>query len=106
DVLTWVNHSDHSFPFRFFLKQNYPNPFNPSTTIKFTVPAPAHVKLEVFNVNGQHVRTLVDETQTAGIHTVEWNGLTDTGECVSSGMYFYRLSVEGIFQERCAVLVR
>ncbi|MFZ1685159.1 MAG: T9SS type A sorting domain-containing protein [Candidatus Zixiibacteriota bacterium] len=75
-----------------FTTQNYPNPFNPSTTIAYTIPARAHVSIEIFNVLGQVVRKLVDQDMAAGSHLVTWDGTTSSGREVSSGIYFYRLT--------------
>jgi hypothetical protein len=79
-------------PTEFALKQNYPNPFNPSTNLMFDLPAAAHVNLEILNVLGQKVRTLVDEFREAGSYTVTWDGANDYGRTVASGVYFYRIS--------------
>ncbi len=79
--------SVHSFK----LTQNYPNPFNPSTTINYSIPKTEDVTLEIYNLLGQKIVTLVDENQTAGKHTVQWNGLSRSGRQVSSGVYFYKL---------------
>jgi PKD repeat protein len=78
-------------PDRVTLFENYPNPFNPTTTISFSLPATMQVKLEVFNVLGQKVTTLVDDLLEAGQHRVDWNA-----ENVASGVYFYTLTAEGI----------
>ncbi|MFA6587587.1 MAG: FG-GAP-like repeat-containing protein [Patescibacteria group bacterium] len=75
-----------SLPLMFQLNQNYPNPFNPATVIAYTLPSATHVTLEVYNVLGQRVTTLVDEQQTAGEHTATWDA-----NPYSSGVYFYRL---------------
>jgi hypothetical protein len=81
------------------LYQNYPNPFNPSTVIEFSLSAPSPVDMRVFNVKGQQVRRLVDETKPAGRYRVTWNGQTDTGETVASGVYFYRLRIGGKYND-------
>ena len=73
------------------LFENYPNPFNPSTTIRYSIGTSGHAELAVFNSLGQKIRTLADGPQVAGVHTVQWNGCNDSGQRVSSGMYFYRL---------------
>ena len=78
-------------PLQYALHANYPNPFNPSTTICYSLVDAQHTKLIVFNALGQTIRTLVNEPQTAGIHTVRWDGRNALGEQVSSGVYFYRL---------------
>ena len=84
--------SDANLPEGFELAQNYPNPFNPTTTIDFSLPEAQHVTLEVVNIQGQVVRTLVDDVRSAGDHSVEWDATSDNGNRVASGVYFYRLS--------------
>jgi len=83
-------------PDNFELKQNHPNPFNPDTRIDFTLPETQNVKLEVYNVNGQKIRTLIDAVLTAGEHSIEWNATDDSGERIASGVYLYRLTA-GIY---------
>jgi len=73
------------------LHQNYPNPFNTSTVIKFDLDQPASVKLDIYNILGQKVATLLNTSLPAGFHQVEWDGKNDNGQNVVSGMYFYRL---------------
>ena len=74
---------------------NYPNPFNPSTTISFNIYEPAKVELDIFNIKGQKIKTLVNENLVKGIHEVLWNGRNDNNKSVASGVYFYKLSVNG-----------
>ena len=92
-------------PQGFALLQNYPNPFNPSTIIPYQLPAPAHVRLEVFNVLGQHVATLVDREQPAGWHTATWHGTDAAGRAVAAGLYLYRIRGTGPSETRRMVLV-
>ncbi len=73
------------------LRDNYPNPFNPETIIKYQLPEATDVRLEIFNVVGQLVSTLVAEPQKAGRYTVQWDSTNDSGQPLSSGIYFYRL---------------
>jgi hypothetical protein len=75
----------------FELAQNFPNPFNPETVIQYQVPHNATVRLVVYNILGQPVRTLVDREQTTGIYRQSWNMLNDAGQMVSSGVYMYRV---------------
>ncbi len=70
---------------------NYPNPFNPETTIKYSLHTPSQVRLDIYNMKGQHVRTLVNETKASGNHSVIWNGKDSSGNSVSSGVYFYKM---------------
>jgi len=73
---------------------NYPNPFNPSTTISFNLATDADVTVEVFNVKGQKVKTLVNQKMTQGQHEVIWNGLNEDNKPVSSGVYLYRVKAD------------
>jgi hypothetical protein len=73
-------------PSNYTLGQNFPNPFNPNTTISYQLSALSHVTLEVFDLLGRKVSTLVDATQSPGRHIVKWDGSS-----LSSGVYFYRL---------------
>ena len=76
------------------LEQNYPNPFNPTTKISYEIEqgaGPARVTLEVYDVTGARVRTLVDQVVKPGVHSAVWDGRNARGESVSSGIYFYRL---------------
>jgi hypothetical protein len=88
------------------LGQNYPNPFNPLTTIRFDLPRNGLVKIEVFNVSGRYVATIIDEKREAGRHEVTWNGKDARGMDVASGMYFYRLTAGGKIINRKMLLVR
>lgn len=96
DLVTSVDDDPGITPERFVLQQNYPNPFNPSTKINFTIPASVGltaVRLEIYNVVGQKVRTLVNGKQPAGPYSIEWNGRNDNGAILPSGIYVYRLTV-------------
>ena len=73
------------------LEQNYPNPFNPNTWISYSIPTKSHVHLAVYDIHGKLVRILQNRIQPEGKHSVMWNGLTDTGNKVGAGVYFYRL---------------
>jgi len=74
---------------------NYPNPFNPTTTISFSLPESGNVEISVFNIKGQQVRTLVNSQFDKGTHNVVWNGDNETGSSVASGVYLYKLNVNG-----------
>jgi len=77
------------------LKANYPNPFNPSTTIAFDIAQAGNVSIEVYNIKGQKVKTLVDGDYGVGRHSVVWNGDDASGRNVGSGIYFYRMTTSG-----------
>ncbi|MBN2830559.1 MAG: T9SS type A sorting domain-containing protein [Candidatus Cloacimonetes bacterium] len=74
---------------------NYPNPFNPETTIKFSISSNSNVDLSIYNIKGQRVRTLANQQYTVGEHSIVWNGDDDSGKSVGSGVYFYKLGVDG-----------
>ena len=92
-------------PERFALGQNYPNPFNPSTVIPYQLSAPMHVRLEVFNLLGQRITTLVDQERPAGFHTAVWNATDAVGQAVSAGVYLYRLSGDGAQLSQSMMLI-
>ena len=92
-------------PERFELGANYPNPFNPSTMIPYQLPAPMHVRLEVFNILGQRIATLVDGERSAGFHTTSWDATDAAGEAVGAGVYLYRLSADGVQATRSMLLI-
>ena len=80
-----------SLPQTFALYPNYPNPFNPNTTIRYDLPGEGVVRLSVYNLSGQKIRTLLDGHQIPGVHRVAWDGKDETGMQVASGIYLYRL---------------
>jgi hypothetical protein len=92
---------DGATPPSFFLAQNHPNPFNPMTEIKYELPMDCHVRLEVYNVLGQRVATLVNQRQTSGYKVVRW----DAGN-FASGIYLYRIEAGNFVQMRKMVLLR
>jgi len=95
-----------NLPNVFSLSQNYPNPFNPTTLIKYDLPRDCRVRLDVYNVVGQRVTTLVDGNQIAGYKSVSWDGRDENGCQVSSGVYLYRIQAGGFTQVRKMVLLR
>lgn len=80
-----------ALPLIFNLEPNHPNPFNPQTSLRYSLPQPAAVRLVIYDVRGRLVRTLVTGNQPAGLHTVVWDGRDDRGSDVASGVYFARL---------------
>ena len=79
---------------------SYPNPFNPSTTISYSLPNNSSVKLDIYDVAGRKVRSLLDESKSAGYHNVVWNGRDENGREVASGMYLYRFTATPINGEK------
>jgi len=95
------NATSNGLPDKFALGQNYPNPFNPTTQISFDLPVAAKVTLDVYNVLGQKVSTLVDDNMEAGAHVVEFDGAN-----YSSGVYFYRISAGDFSQTKKMVMLK
>ncbi|MBI4535197.1 MAG: T9SS type A sorting domain-containing protein [Ignavibacteriae bacterium] len=100
-VPTGTTLSFESQPSEFLLRQNYPNPFNPSTTISYFLPVGGTVTLKVFSVDGREVMTLADDEQSAGDHSVQFNAID-----LSSGVYFYRLSLGKFTQTKKLLILR
>ena len=98
NIVTAVEEEADALPSDSALLQNYPNPFNPTTTIEYRVDAFVPVKLSIYDTLGQKVRTLVDAQQAPGRYRLQWDGRTDAGIPVGSGVYMYRL-VAGTHQE-------
>jgi hypothetical protein len=88
------------------LLTNHPNPFNPSTTISYEVPRDAHTTLDIYNIKGQKVKSLVSGRHRKGIYTVEWNGTDIHGRQVASGVYLYHLAIEDISVVKKMVLMK
>jgi hypothetical protein len=88
------------------LEQNYPNPFNPETSISYTLKNAGKVSLEIYNLKGQRVKTLVNKQENAGQHAVVWNGQDDKGNAVSSGVYFYKLKSGNYTSTRKMILLK
>ena len=101
-----VGKGTEGLPTDFALNQNYPNPFNPATEISFSLPTPQQVRLEVYNIVGQLVKTLVDGQIEAGVHSVSWNSPDQSEHKVSSGIYLYRLSSDSFTQTKKMVLLK
>ena len=93
-------------PKTFELSANWPNPFNPETSLRYALPEAAQVKLEVYDMLGQKVRTLVNGLQNVGQYTVQWDARNDLGHSVASGLYFYRIAAGNFVQTRKMTLLR
>ena len=88
------------------LYANYPNPFNPETKIDYSIPADGNVTLEIFNIKGQRILTLVDKIESEGKHSVIWNGKDQSGANCSSGVYFYRLTNGSKIETRKMIMMK
>lgn len=97
---------DASLPVDLTLHQNYPNPFNPTTTICYECPRTSHVKLDIFDALGRSRRVLIEKVQSAGSYAVRWDGVDELGHRVASGLYFIRLSGEGVSQTKRAFFLK
>ncbi len=93
-------------PDQYVLEQNYPNPFNPTTHIVFRIPEGTHVSLRVFNISGEPVKTLVDGFFQKGEYGVTFNGLDNSGQMLSSGLYIYRMKAGRIIRQGRMILIK
>jgi len=94
------------FPKDYSLNQNYPNPFNPNTEISYKLPKSGHIKLEIYNILGQKVKTLVNKFQGIGTHNIQWDSSNNGGALVSSGVYFYCLETPDMTMTKKMLLLR
>jgi hypothetical protein len=97
---------ESQIPAMMHLAQNVPNPFNPMTTIAYSIPRATHVRLQIYDLAGRHVRTLVDEHLSAGEHHVQWDGKDSAGDQVASGVYVYELRAGEIVQTKRMLLLK
>jgi hypothetical protein len=101
-----VNTAAPELPVEYALYQNYPNPFNPETRIKFAVPVAGDVKIVIYDLLGQEVRTLFASHVERGTREVTWDGLDNRGAKVSTGMYLYRMTAGSFVQARKMLLMK
>jgi hypothetical protein len=99
-------HEKEQTPNHYNLHQNYPNPFNSSTTIQYDLQNQGHIQLQVFNLKGQLVRTLVNDYAYSGRHTKIWDGLNEYGQPLGSGVYFYQLKIGHIIFQNKLLYIR
>lgn len=93
-------------PDKIEVSQNYPNPFNPTTTFSYALAERSHVRVTVYNIAGQEVRTLHNGEQPAGQYEITWNGTDSLGTEVASGIYLYRVMAGDFSETRKMVLIR
>jgi len=93
-------------PSEFELYQNYPNPFNPETQIEYALKKTGHVTLYIYNILGEKVKTLLDQDQHAGFYQINWDGENDNGKPISSGIYLYKLEVNGFSEAKRMLLLK
>ena len=99
-------YDDDSLPIVTELLGNFPNPFNPETTIRFNVAVESIVSIDIYNIRGQRVKSLLDGFYERGSHTVVWDGRDDNGRELGSGMYFYRMIAGDVMETRRMVLLK
>ena len=103
-IQTTVNDNPLVYPYTFGLLQNYPNPFNPSTVIGYELLKPSHISIEIYNILGQKVKTLVNGFQNSSDQVI-WNGTNNMGRRVPAGLYIYSLKAEGKIESRKMLLI-
>ena len=101
NIVTSIANQNSSIPDRFELYQNYPNPFNPSTTIKYDLPKESSVKIEVYDILGKKVATLVDGIMKAGSYRIIWDA-----NRFASGVYFYRIQAGDYHEVKKLLLLK
>lgn len=105
-VMVTVTASTTLLPDRFSLSQNYPNPSNSTTIIEYDLPIPTDVTVEIYNMLGQKVRTLVDDHRVAGSYRVEWDGNMSSGRAAASGVYLYRIQAGSFVETKKMLLLK
>jgi len=105
-----VERNNCDIPETFTLFANSPNPFNPSTTICYSLQTSADIRLNIYNLKGEKVRTLINQHQSAGTFEISWNGRNDNNVRVASGIYIYRMEIntgrEIVSQSRQMLLLK
>ena len=105
-VVSVASSSNETVPQNFALHANTPNPFNPTTAIHYDLPQISEVHVEIFDVLGKHVRTLVQQQQAAGRHSVLWDGRDDWGRAMAGGVFIYQLRAGNFVQNRKLLLLQ
>ena len=100
-IISDVNTADDLLPIKFELYQNYPNPFNPVTTIRYALPTETDVLMEVYNLLGQRIKTLVNQKMSAGYHDVTFGSGT-----LPSGCYIYRMRTDGFHDVKRMIMMK
>jgi len=106
DCIILENDQYINLPDKVSLHQNYPNPFNPNTIISYDLPKSGIVNINIIDISGKIVKTLINGHQDAGSRSIHWNSITDKGEKVTSGLYFYTIKVEGRSYTRKMILLK
>jgi flagellar hook assembly protein FlgD len=91
---------------KYILKDNYPNPFNPTTTLHYDLPEDALVNITIYDMQGRHIKTLINQTQDAGYRSVIWDATNDHGKPESAGIYLYQIQAGEYMQTKKMVLLK
>ena len=97
---------DETFPFTYKLHSAYPNPFNPVTTLRYELPEDALVNITIYDMMGRQVKTLINDQQTAGYRSLQWNAANDAGSPVSAGLYLYTIEAGEFRQAKKMILLK
>jgi hypothetical protein len=110
DTITYImiltNDANLLIPTEFALHQNYPNPFNPTTQIKYDLPEDASVTINIYDLMGRSIKSLVNSNQSAGYRSIQWKGTNNLGEQVSAGIYLYMIQAGDFRQTKKMVLLK
>ena len=105
-IFNYLETKDVSTPYKINLHQNYPNPFNPTTLIRYDLPVNEHVSINIYDLTGKRVKSLVNTNQDAGYRSINWNATSDLGQPVSAGMYIYTIQAGEFRQTKKMVLLK
>ena len=93
-------------PNQYLLHQNYPNPFNPITTLRYNVPEKILVRISIFDISGNPIKTLVNEIKSAGFYSARWDAINDKGLPISAGVYFYKIQAGNFVDTKKMILLK
>ena len=94
ECVTLTTEKNHSIPNEFNLFQNYPNPFNPITSIQYLVPFESFVNVDIYDLRGLKIKSLVNSSKSSGNHSIQWDATNESGDLVSTGMYFFTIQAD------------
>ena len=105
-IFNYLETKDVSTPYKINLHQNYPNPFNPTTLIRYDLQVNEHVSINIYDLTGKRVKSLVNTNQDAGYRSINWNATNEVGQPVSAGMYIYTIQAGECRQTKKMVLLK
>ena len=103
---TILGSNNENMPNQYLLHQNYPNPFNPITTLRYNVPEKVIVKISIFDISGNPIKTLVNEIKSAGYYYARWDAVNDKGQSVSAGVYFCKIQAGNFVKTKKMILLK